>query len=90
MQGEQVPERVFCECGVIKFDRKEKKMGGKANLTTKEVADALGVDKNTVRTLIKQGIVDWGTAYRLPGSKRLSYLISPKAFYDATGVKLRD
>lgn len=60
----------------------------KGNLGIAEVADTLGVDRQTVRVLIRQGVVSWGTAYRLPGSKRWSYLISPKAFYEATGVKL--
>ncbi len=59
-----------------------------ANLSIEEVSSKLGLDKQTVRVLIQQGIVSWGTAYRLPGSKRYSYLISPRRFYEETGVKL--
>lgn len=60
----------------------------KANLGIAEVAQAMGLDKQTVRVLIQQGVVPWGKVYRLPGSKRRNYLISPKLFYEATGVAL--
>lgn len=62
----------------------------KGNLGIAEVANTLGLDKQTVRVLIQQGIVPWGTVYRLPGSKRQNYLISPKAFFESTGIALRE
>ena len=60
----------------------------KGNLSIAEVSASLKLDKQTVRVLIQQGIVPWGRAYKRPGSKRWSYLISPKAFYEDTGVAL--
>lgn len=60
----------------------------RANLGIAEVAQSMGLDKQTVRVLIQQGVVPWGRAYKRPGSKRWSYLISPKLFYEATGVAL--
>ena len=48
-------------------------------------AKALQVDSQTVRVLLQNGLVSWGTAFRHPGSKRYSYLISPLKFYQETG-----
>lgn len=48
----------------------------------------MGLDKQTIRVLIQQGVVSWGKVYRLPGSKRRNYLISPKKFYEETGIAL--
>lgn len=58
-----------------------------ANITVQEAAKALGFDAQTVRVMIQQGIVSWGRCFRMPGSKKYTYLISPKAFYEATGYK---
>lgn len=51
-----------------------------------EVAKALNMDPQTVRILIQQKLVPWGTAVKLPGSSRYMYIISPKKFYDDTGI----
>lgn len=64
----------------IKFNR--------ANLSVKEAAQALGVDVQTVRTLLQQKTVSWGFATRLPGSVRYHYFISPRKFYEETGYFL--
>ncbi len=58
----------------------------RANLTVKEVAQALGLDVQTVRVLLQTGAVSWGQAIRKPGSSRHTYLISPLRFYQETGV----
>lgn len=57
----------------------------RANMSVKEAAEALGVDVQTVRTLLQQKTVSWGFATRLPGSVRYHYFISPKKFYEETG-----
>ena len=64
----------------LKFDR--------ANISVKEAAKALGMDRQTVRVLIQTGTVNWGRAVKLPGSRKWFYLISPRTFYEETGVPL--
>lgn len=59
----------------------------KANLKISEVAQALHMDQQTVRLMLQQGVVSWGCAYkRTPKSRQFSYLISPKRFFEETGV----
>ena len=58
-----------------------------ANLTVKEVADALGMDAQTVRVLIQQNLVPWGKCVKLPGSSQFTYFVSPLKFYEETGWK---
>ena len=60
----------------------------KANISIKEAANALGMDRQTVRLLIQTGAVGWGQAVKLPGSRKWFYIISPKLFYEETGVVL--
>lgn len=60
----------------------------KANLKVSEVAKALHMDQQTVRLMLQQGVVPWGKAWKHPGSRHYSYLISPPGFYEATGVVL--
>ena len=60
----------------------------RANLSVKETAQALGLDVQTVRVLLQTGAVSWGQAIRKPGSAHFLYLISPRKFYEETGVLL--
>ena len=61
----------------------------KGNLKVSEVARVLRVDSQTVRLMLQQGLVSWGCAYkRTPKSRQFSYLISPKRFFEETGVIL--
>lgn len=60
----------------------------KGNLSIAEVAKSLGMDQQSVRVMIQQGVVPWGKAWKHPGSRHYSYLISPPGFYEATGVVL--
>lgn len=57
----------------------------KANMPIKAAAQALGMDCQTVRILCQQGIVPWGIVFKRPGSRRYSYLILPKSFFENTG-----
>lgn len=57
----------------------------KANMPVAVAAKALQVDSQTVRVLLQNNLVSWGTAFRRPGSKHYSYLISPLKFYQETG-----
>ena len=56
-----------------------------ANMPVQVAAEALGKDSQTIRLMLQMGIVSWGKAFKLPGSKKYNYLISPKAFYESTG-----
>lgn len=57
-----------------------------ANVPVVVAAKALKVDAQTVRLLLQNGLVNWGTAYRrTPKSTQYSYLIYPKKFYEETG-----
>lgn len=60
----------------------------KANLSVVEVAAVMHTDPQTIRVMLQQGIVPWGKAWKRPGSRHYSYLISPQGFYEATGVVL--
>lgn len=60
----------------------------KANLSVAEVAAVMHTDPQTIRVMLQQGIVPWGKAWKRPGSRHYSYLISPQRFYEATGVAL--
>lgn len=57
----------------------------RANMPIKIAAEALKKDPQTVRVMIRMGIVPWGKAFKLPDSKKFSYIISPKVFYEETG-----
>ena len=60
----------------------------KAKLSVAEVAAVMHTDPQTIRVMLQQGIVPWGKAWKRPGSRHYSYLISPQGFYEATGVAL--
>lgn len=55
------------------------------NIPVAVAAKALNSDCQTVRYLLQQGMVDWGIAYKRKRSKRYSYMIYAKKFYEATG-----
>lgn len=57
----------------------------KANMPVAVAAKALGTDAQTVRILCQNNLVNWGAAYKRPGSRNYSYLISPLKFYQETG-----
>lgn len=57
----------------------------KARMPVKIAAEALGMDPQTLRIMLQQGIVNFGSAFKRPGSRSYTYIISPKKFYDETG-----
>lgn len=57
----------------------------KASMPVAVAAKALKVDCQTVRLLLQNNLVDWGIAYKRGKSKKYSYLIYPKKFYESTG-----
>ena len=56
-----------------------------ANVPVAVAAKALRMDCQTLRLLLQNGLVDFGIAFKRPGSKQYSYLIYAKQFYEATG-----
>ncbi len=61
-----------------------------SRLSIAEVAKSMALDKQTVRLMIQEGVIDWGICWKRPGSKRYSYVISPQKFYESTGIALRE
>lgn len=57
----------------------------RGTITVQEAADWLGVEQQTIRIMLQQGIVPWGLAFKRPGSKQFAYLIYRKQFEDLTG-----
>ena len=50
-------------------------------------AQVLKMDCQTVRLLLQNKLVDWGIAYKRPGSKMYSYIIYAQKFYELTGYR---
>jgi hypothetical protein len=55
------------------------------NVPVAVAARVLKLDRQTVRLLIQNKIVDWGICYKNPKSTHYSYIIYPLKFYQATG-----
>lgn len=55
------------------------------NIPVAVAAKELNVDCQTVRLLLQNNLVDWGIAYKCGKSKRYSYMIYAKKFYEVTG-----
>lgn len=47
----------------------------------------LGMDRQMLRLLLQNQLVDFGLAYKRPGSKQFSYLIYAESFYQLTGYR---
>ena len=45
------------------------------------------MDAQTVRLLLRQNAVEWGTAFKRPGSNQYSYLIYAEPFKKLTGYR---
>lgn len=56
-----------------------------ANIPISVAAEALKMDCQTVRLLLQNNLVDWGIAFKRGDSKKYTYLIYPKRFYETTG-----
>lgn len=57
------------------------------NIPVAVAAKVLKMDNQTVRLLLQNGLVNWGIAYKRPGSRQFSYIIYAKQFYEATGFQ---
>lgn len=57
------------------------------NIPVAVAAKVLKMDNQTVRLLLQNGLVNWGIAYKRPGSCQFSYIIYAKQFYEATGFQ---
>lgn len=55
------------------------------NVPVRTAAKVLKMDPQTVRLLLQNNLVDWGTAFKRPGSRQYSYLIYRQKFFEATG-----
>ena len=55
------------------------------NVPVSVAAQVLQMDCQTVRLLLQNKLVDWGMAYKRPGSKMYSYIIYAQKFYEVTG-----
>lgn len=60
------------------------------NIPVSVAAKVLRVDPQTVRLLLQNKLVPWGLAFKRSGSKKYSYLIFAKPFYEATGYKFEE
>ncbi len=56
-------------------------------VSVKIAASVLGVDVQTLRLMLQHKQVDFGIAYKRPGSKQFSYLIYAEPFNKLTGYK---
>lgn len=50
-------------------------------------AKILKMDSQTLRLLLQNKMVDFGIAYKRPGSKQYSYIIYAEPFYKLTGYR---
>lgn len=60
-------------------------INGRISVAT--AAKVLNMDAQTVRLLLRQNVVEWGTAFKMPGSKQYSYLIYSEPFGQLTGYR---
>ena len=52
-----------------------------------EASKVLKIDCQTLRLLLQNKMVDFGIAYKRPGSKQFSYIIYAEPFYKLTGYR---
>lgn len=52
-----------------------------------EASKVLKMDCQTLRLLLQNKMVDFGIAYKRPGSKQFSYIIYAEPFYKLTGYR---
>lgn len=60
-----------------------------ASVPVETAAKAMGIDKQTLRVMLQNNMLDFGKAVKLPGSHRYKYFISPRLFWLATGFVYR-
>lgn len=58
----------------------------KRSISVKEAAKLMGKHESFIRIGLQRGILPFGVAEKLPNSKRYTYYISPKLFYEYVGT----
>ena len=53
----------------------------------KKAATILGIDAQTLRLMLQNKLVDFGIAFKNPGSNQYSYIIFAEPFYRLTGYR---
>ena len=61
-------------------------MAKSRKITIKKAATLMGKSELSIREGIKEGVFTFGIVYKLPGSKRLNYVISPAEFAQFLGM----
>lgn len=56
-----------------------------ASVPIEVAAKAMGTDKQTLRVMLQNNMVEFGKAFKLPGSSQYTYWISPRLFWMHTG-----
>ena len=59
----------------------------RGNVPVAVAAKVLKMDNQTLRLLLQNKMVDFGIAYKRPGSKQFSYIIYAEPFYKLTGYR---
>ena len=54
-------------------------------ISVKDASKVLRMDCQTIRMLLRSGAVDWGLAFKRPGSRQYTYLIYSEKFKGVTG-----
>lgn len=72
---------------VLKTTVEELDESRKGNITVAQAAKLMGCDPQFVRIGLQQGSLPIGAAVKV-GETRYSYYISPKLFYEFTGIRI--
>lgn len=59
----------------------------KGRISVATAAKVLKMDAQTVRLLLRQGEVQWGIAFKRPGSKQWTYIVYSEPFRQLTGYR---
>lgn len=59
----------------------------KGRISVSTAASVLKMDAQTVRLLLREDQVPWGTAFKRPGSTQYSYIIYAEPFKQLTGYE---
>ena len=60
------------------------------NIPVSVAAKVLGLDSQTLRLLLQNKMVDFGIAYKRPGSRQYSYIVYAEPFYKLTGYRHKE
>ena len=60
------------------------------NIPVSVAAKVLKMDSQTLRLLLQNKMVDFGIAYKRPGSRQYSYIVYAEPFYKLTGYRYKE